>query len=98
MRPLLLGILLTIVSVSCSSSGESELTKALRGAVKEHKLTEKKMQSILTELGQLRDEDKARAREYAEQVLTAIKMGGDSSHIDAVRRQLMKTKKIEIKV
>lgn len=98
MRCLLLYILILVTSVNCTSKSESQLTKALKGAVKEKKVTEKKMQSILAEYDKLRDEDKSKASEYAEQVLSAIEMGGDSSHIDAARKQVMKSKKIETRV
>src|SRR5687768_7374646 len=90
-------VLISMILGSCSYKGESELSKALSGAVKQKKLSSKKMEIILTEYDKLRDEDKIKAREYVDQVLSAIEMGGDSSHIDAARRQVMR-KQVEKKV
>ena len=54
------------------------------------------MEYILREYDAIRDEDKGKAREYAVEVLNAIEMGGDSSHIDVVRRHLVGSKEVRI--
>lgn len=56
------------------------------------------MDAILAEYNNLREDDKKKAQEYVLQVLSAIEMGGDSSHIDAVRRQILKSKSSKTKV
>jgi hypothetical protein len=78
-------IILLILS-GCGFKGHSDLEQALSLAVKEGKLSEKKKVIILKEYEILRDEDKERARTYVEQVVRSVEMGGDSTHIDAVRK------------
>ena len=82
-------ILVCLLTAGCSSKGESSLTKALTGAVKEKKISPKKMEKILAEYDKLREEDKKVANEYVNIVRNAIEMGGDSSHIDAARKQVL---------
>ena len=86
------------IATSCSFSGESELSKALSTAVKEKKLSAKKKEYILNEYDRLRDEDKSKARQYADGVVNAVEMGGDSTHIDAARRQVINQKVDKAKV
>lgn len=86
------------LSGGCSSGGESRLSKALSLAVKEKKVTQKKLDTILLEYNTLWDDDKKKAREYVTQILNAIEMGGDSSHIDAVRRQMLKSSPVKVKM
>ena len=74
---------------SCGIKGESELSKALSGAVKENKVSQRKMNSIIKEYEMLRDRDRETSRKYVDGILNALKMGGDSSHIDVVRRLLV---------
>lgn len=81
-----------LLTAGCSPGGESQLTKALNLAVKEEKITQKKLESILVEYNKIRVDDKKVAHEYVTQILSAIEMGGDSSHIDVVRRQVLKSK------
>lgn len=83
---------------ACFSGGESKLSKGLTVAVKEKKITQEKVETILAEYENIRDDDKKKAQEYVTQVLSAIQMGGDSSHIDAVRRQILKTKPAKRKI
>ena len=85
---LFLGILLLVSA--CASKGGSALSEALVRAVKEKKISEKKMENILTEYDKLRDEDKSKARQYVEQVVSAIEMGGDSTHIDVARKFVLR--------
>lgn len=92
MRTSLAFILLALLAFGCSG-GESKLSNALSIAVKEKKVTPKKMQSILDEYEKLSDEDEIIAREYVNQILNAIEAGGDSTHIDVVRKQVLKAKK-----
>jgi predicted solute-binding protein len=92
MRTSLPFVFLLVLALGCSK-GESQLSKALSTAVKEKKVSMKKMESILQEYEKLHDEDKIIAREYLNQILNAIEMGGDSTHIDVVRRQILRTKK-----
>lgn len=70
----------------CISKGESELSKALSAAVKQKKVSQTKMNSIMKEYDMLRDKDRDISRKYLEEILNALEMGGDSSHIDVVRR------------
>lgn len=86
-------IILLLVAGACASKGESQLSKALSAAVKEKKVTPKKMEYILAEYNKLQDEDKAKAHEYVNQVLNAIEMGGDSTHIDVARKQVLREKR-----
>lgn len=92
MRYLSLSVIIVIVFVSgsCVFKGESELSKALSVAVKERKLSQRKMEYILTEYEKVRVEDKSKARQYVTSILGAIEMGGDSTHIDAARREVLK--------
>lgn len=48
------------------------------------------MENILEEYEQLREKDKGIAREYALKIVSAIEMGADSSHIDVVRRRVVR--------
>ncbi|MEX2232569.1 MAG: hypothetical protein WD824_10440 [Cyclobacteriaceae bacterium] len=95
-RVVTLCFILLFLLRSCTSASQSELSKALTSAVKEKKISPKKMESILREYDMLRDDDNKKAREYAVQVLNAIEMGGDSSHIDVVRRQVVGSKGMRI--
>ena len=80
-------LLIAILTLSgCGTKGESELSKALSGAVKEKKVSQRKMDSIMKEYETLQDRDKKISRKYVESILNALKMGGDSSHIDVVRK------------
>jgi hypothetical protein len=86
-----------ILSLSaCGSHGSSALSDALATAVKEKRLSVKKKEFILTEYQKLRDEDKVKAREYVDQIVSAVKMGGDSSHIDAARMQVIRSSKFKV--
>jgi hypothetical protein len=85
-RLLAFATIFTLILSGCGFKGHSDLEDALSLAVKERKLTEKKKVIILKEYEILRDEDKQKARTYVEQVVKAVEMGGDSTHIDAVRR------------
>ena len=49
------------------------------------------MENILDEYEQLKERDKEVAREYALKIVSAIEMGADSSHIDVVRRHVVRT-------
>lgn len=83
---------------ACVSKDESKLTKALSGAVKDQKISAEKMERILAEYDKLREEDKKIAHDYASVVLNAIEMGGDSSHIDAARKQMLRRVNGKVKV
>ena len=87
-----------VLAGACFSGGESKLSKALTVAVKEKKISQKKVETILAEYDKIRDDDKKKAQEYVTQVLNAIEMGGDSSHIDAVRRQMLKSRPAKKKI
>ena len=84
----ILCILLFLVPGACTSRDQSELAKALKVAVKEKNLSRKKMENILREYEMLRENEHDKAREYATQIINAIKMGADSSHIEVLRRRL----------
>lgn len=90
--------LILLLTAGCSSGGESRLSKALNLAVKEKKITREKLEIILVEYNSVWDDDKKKAQEYVTQILSAIEMGGDSSHIDAVRRQVLKSRPAKSKV
>jgi hypothetical protein len=66
------------------------LSESLAGAVKEKRLSQQRMQSIIAEHDKLRDEDKSKARDYVEQVVGAIEAGGDSTHIEAARKMALR--------
>lgn len=91
-------IALTLLFGACSSKGHSELQKALSTAVSDEKLSPLQMENILKEYDALRDNDKEKARQYVEQIVTAIEMGADSSHIDVVRKQFIKKTPLNITV
>jgi hypothetical protein len=78
-------VILFFVS-GCGSKGESRLSKALSGAVKQKKVSQKKMDSIMKEYDMLLEKDRDVSRKYVDGILNALEMGGDSSHIDVVRR------------
>lgn len=86
-------ILSLLVCSGCVSKGTTELKDALTGAVKRHKLSPEKMEHILQEYQTLRKDDRKTARQYAGQIVNAIEMGGDSSHIDVVRRMVLKDRR-----
>lgn len=90
--------LILLLTAGCSSEGESRLSKALNLAVKEKKITREKLEIILVEYNSVWDDDRKKAQEYVTQILSAIEMGGDSSHIDAARRQVLKSKPAKSKV
>ena len=81
-------IVLFMLHGGCTSPGQSKLSRALTTAVKEKKLSREKMENILSEYELLRQDNKEKAREYAERIVTAIEMGADSSHIDVVRKRV----------
>ena len=83
-------ISILLFSGSCASKGKTELSRALATAVKDKKISSKKMENVLEEYQKLRDDDRKRASEYALQVLGAIEMGGDSTHIDAARKTALR--------
>lgn len=83
---------------ACVSQDESKLSKALTGAVKDQKISAQKMDKILAEYHKLREEDEKVAHDYANVVLNAIEMGGDSSHIDAACKQVLRRVKEKVKV
>jgi hypothetical protein len=85
-RRLTFATIFLLMLCGCGSRAHSDLEEALSRAVKEEKLSEKKKVIILKEYEIIRDEDKERARTYVEQVVRAVEMGGDSTHIDAVRK------------
>jgi hypothetical protein len=87
-------VLIFLLGIGCSSESDSDLGKALTSAVKDRKLSEKKMRDILEEHRFLDDHDRQKAREYVLKILNVIKMGGDSSHIDLARRQVLGIKKL----
>jgi hypothetical protein len=91
-------MVIACLAAGCSSRGESQLSKALNLALREKKISQKKIESIITEYNKIREDDKEKAQEYVTQVLNAIEMGGDSSHIDAARRQILKKKSSKAKV
>jgi hypothetical protein len=99
MRALTLSLAFILsTATGCSFEGESQLSKALSIAVKEKKLSAKKKEYILSEYDKLRDDDKSKAREYLKGVVNAVEMGGDSTHIDAARRQVINEKVDKVKV
>lgn len=81
-------VLLLLLSCACTSKSQSELSKALTVAVKENKISKEKMEDILIEYELLRENEKEKARKYADQIVKALEMGADSSHIDVVRKQV----------
>src|SRR5687768_5873021 len=97
-RSTILFLVITMAVGGCTSKGQSQLSKALSAAVKENKISGEKMESILKEYDFVREEDKTKAREYLVQVLNAIEMGGDSSHIDVARKQVLERLKPKAKV
>ena len=90
--------MIVIALGSCTSKGQSRLSKALSAAVKENKISEKQKESILKEYDFVQEEDRGKAREYVVHVINAIEMGGDSSHIDVARKQVVQSLKYKVKV
>jgi hypothetical protein len=86
-------LIVLLLTGSCTSPTQSKLSKALVAAVKDQKVSEKKMQDILREEAQLRDEDRVKANDYALKILNVLEMGGDSSHLDVIRKQILTNKK-----
>lgn len=82
-------VLLAMFTTGCSR-GTSTLETALSAAVKDKRLSVKKMEVILEEYDSLRGEDRDKARVYVDQIKTAVEVGGDSTHIDVVRRMILK--------
>ena len=88
-RSVIFSLLCIVLLGGCFGKGDSELSKALSGAVRDNKISQKKMDSILKEYKLLVDQDQDKARKYALDVISVIDMGGDSSHIDVVRTRLI---------
>lgn len=86
-------IIILLVCTGCASKSHSDLNKALAAAVKDQKISEKKMHDILEEHEILRDRDDDKAKEYVLKLINVIEMGGDSSHIDVVRKQILGIRK-----
>lgn len=82
-----------LLTTACTPKSQTELSRSLEAAVKDNKISLKKMEKILSEYALLRKEDKEKAGEYVLKILNVIKMGGDSSHIDVVRNQVLVSKK-----
>jgi hypothetical protein len=80
-------IILLVLFAACTPASETALTKALQAAVKDKKVSAQKMERIIREYEVLRKEDKAKSAEYVDKVVSVIEMGGDSSHIDVIRKQ-----------
>jgi hypothetical protein len=78
---------------ACTSKTQSRLSKALIAAVKDDKISEKQMQDILEEEAKLREENRVKANDYALKILNVLEMGGDSSHLEVVRKQIRAAKK-----
>jgi nicotinamide riboside kinase len=91
MSRLLLSFLLMSLLLGGCSKGKSQLADALAKAVKEKRISEKKVETIIEEYNTIKDEDKVKANAYVKMILSAIDMGGDSTHIDAVRRLAKKS-------
>ena len=89
MRVLTLYLSVLLSVSACTTKGSSTLSDALSEAVKEKKISARKMESILSEHERISDQDKLKGREYVNQVVGAIEMGGDSTHIDAARRNVL---------
>lgn len=86
-----------IFPVACTPGNQSELKQSLNIAVKEKKISPKKMETILEEYEQLKEKDKDIAREYVLKIVSAIELGADSSHIDVLRKRVVqKPAKVEI--
>lgn len=83
-------ISMILLLAACTNKGSSALSEALSTAVKEKKVSQKKKEFILAEYEKIRNQDKTKAYEYAELIISAVKMGGDSTHIDAARAQILR--------
>ena len=81
--------IILLVFTGCTSKSHSDLNKALAAAVKDQKISNKKMRDILQEHEILNDRDDYKAKEYVLKLINTIEMGGDSSHIDVVRKQVL---------
>ena len=81
--------IILLVFTGCTSKSHSDLNKALAAAVKDQKISNKKMRDILQEHEILNDRDDDKAKEYVLKLINTIEMGGDSSHIDVVRKQVL---------
>lgn len=89
MKTVVACLLLLVIFARCSP-GESRLSGALSTAVKEKKVSERKRQALLNEYENLSRHDAEKARRFVESILNAIEMGGDSTHIDVARQQVLK--------
>lgn len=85
-------IIILLLFTGCTSKSHSELNKALAAAVKDQKISNNKMRDILQEHEILIDRDDVKAREYGLKLLNVIEMGGDSTHIDLVRKQILRVR------
>lgn len=80
-------IIVLLLASGCSPTGQSDLSRSLTVAVEEKKISHQAKEQILAEYKLLREEDKAKAREFAAQIVSALEMGADSSHIDVLRKR-----------
>ena len=81
-------IIIPLCLGACVPGGPSDLKKSLAVAVKEKRVSREKMDAILREYEMLLEKNQESARKYVLQIVSAIEMGADSSHIDVVRRQI----------
>jgi hypothetical protein len=95
LRLFLLRFLMIILCfcLGCTGQGKSDLSRGLIAMKKDRKISEKKSQVILKEYDSLQKADSDKSKLYSTQLLTIIKYGGDSSHLDQARRQILKAKK-----
>lgn len=84
----LYSLAIVLIITSCSGKGSFELR--LEAAVKDRMLTISKSHKVLAEYDSLLEHDKSRASTYAKRIREILDVGGDSSHVDLVRRQVFR--------
>ena len=83
-------LLIFFLLVMLSCSGKSGLELRLENAVKDRKLSRQKSALILKEYDSISNKDEIKAANYAKRIREILDVGGDSSHVDLVRRQVLK--------
>jgi hypothetical protein len=84
-----ISLLLLVVAVISCRKGEDAFTRPLDQAIKERKISKQKALQIRQEYAKLPD---TLQNKYVKAVTAILEAGGDSTHVDVVRRRLIRKK------
>lgn len=87
-------LILIVFLFALGCTAKDPLAKPLKAALADRKITKNKVSEIQKEYATLNDKDSEKAEEYVKRVTAVIEIGGDSSHIDLVRKQVLSKKTV----